>query len=460
MSKRRAQFLLALVLLTAACSGSPAATSAGSGASTSTPATGAAPPATTVAVQPGTTGPGSTGTQAAASGENPCPAGNGVAWSEAATADLTEVAPGIRMAVYPLPDYEGRLWSQWGQGVVLEDGRILSAVGDHDGTGGNSFFYELDPASGRLTQVGDVLSAAPLPDGEGGYGKVHAQMVTGPCGEVYAATYWGSRRDLAYGDTYTGDVLLRLDPAGRTTESLGVPAPGHGLPSMAGSTASGQLYLEAADPFTSERNSGPFVVAAMGSGEVEMTHEDENHEGFRSIAVDATGRAYYSTGSGRLAIYDPATGSVTESQATIPGPSIRAATPPAPDGTVYGVTDEPAELFAISPDGTVRSLGSAADYTASLGLSPDGGTIYYVPGAHGNSWEQGTPLVAVDTASGEQRTMVELNPLTEQAFGLTAGGTYDIAVDPQSGRIFIGLNAAPPGEREAFGQVVAVLVEP
>ena len=68
--------------------------------------------------------------------------------------------------------------------------------------------------------------------------------------------------------------------------------------------------------------------------------------------------------------------------------------------------------------------------------------------------------MAVDTASGEQRTMIELNPLTEQAFGLTAGGTYDVAVDPQSGRIFIGLNAAPPGEREAFGQVVAVLVEP
>ena len=71
------------------------------------------------------------------------------------------------MAVYPLPDYEGRLWSQWGQGVVLEDGRILSAVGDHDGTGGNSFFYELDPASGRLTLVGDVLSAALSPMAKG-----------------------------------------------------------------------------------------------------------------------------------------------------------------------------------------------------------------------------------------------------------------------------------------------------
>ncbi len=79
-----------------------------------------------------------------------------------------------------------------------------------------------------------------------------------------------------------------------------------------------------------------------------------------------TGRAYYSIGSGRLAVYDPATGSVEENSATIPGPTIRAATPPAPDGTVYGVTDLPAELFALSPDGSVRNLGPAAGYTTSL----------------------------------------------------------------------------------------------
>ena len=27
--------------------------------------------------------------------------------------------------------------------------------------------------------------------GAWGYGKIHAQMVVGPCGEVYVATYWG-----------------------------------------------------------------------------------------------------------------------------------------------------------------------------------------------------------------------------------------------------------------------------
>ncbi len=452
---RRARTLLALGFLVAACSPVQTVATAGSDLSISTPTTDAVSAATTLPAEPGTAT-----TPPAATGGNACPPGEGVPWTQDATADLVDVGSGVRMAVYPLPDYEGRLWSQWGQGVVLDDGRVISAVGDHGGTGGNSFFYELDPASGRLTRVGDVLSVAPLPDAEGGYGKVHAQMVTGPCGEVYAATYWGTRRDLSYSEAYTGDVLLRLDPDGRSTESLGVPAPGHGLPSMAGSAANGLLYLEAADPLTSERNSGPFVVAAMESGAVETTHEDDDHEGFRSIAVDAMGRAYYSIGGGGLAVYDPAAGSVSESPATIPGPTIRAATPPAPDGTVYGVTDVPAELFALSPDGSVRNLGPAAGYTTSLGLSPDGGTIYYVPGAHGDSWEQGTPLVAVDTASGEQRTIVELNPLTEQAFGLTAGGTYDVVVDPASGGIFIGLNAAPPGEREAFGQVVAVLVEP
>src|SRR5690606_34918946 len=129
--------------------------------------------------------------------------------------------PRVRAAVYPRPDYEGNPWSQWGQGVVLEDGRFLSAIGDHLGRDGNSYLFEYDPGSDRLVRIGDVAGPAGHEEGDWGYGKVHAQMVTGPCGEVYAATYWGTRSDLVYGGSYDGDVLLRLDPERRTTESLG-----------------------------------------------------------------------------------------------------------------------------------------------------------------------------------------------------------------------------------------------
>ena len=36
----------------------------------------------------------------------------------------------------------GEPWSQWGQGVVLDDGRFISAVGDHRGRDGNAYVYE------------------------------------------------------------------------------------------------------------------------------------------------------------------------------------------------------------------------------------------------------------------------------------------------------------------------------
>ena len=64
--------------------------------------------------------------------------------------------------------------------------------------------------------------------------------------------------------------------------------------------------------------------------------------------------------------------------------------------------------------------------------------------------------MAFDPATGEESVVVELNPLTEEALGLTAGGTYDVVLDAARRRLFVGLNAAPVDQREdtTFGQVV------
>ncbi len=190
-----------------------------------------------------------------AGGDGDCPEPGDAArpWEDGPSVELVTLADGaagprVRAAVYPRPDYEGNPWSQWGQGIVLADGRFLSAIGDHIGRDGNSFLYELDPADGRLTRIGDIASLVGHRPGDWGYGKVHAQMVAGPCGEVYAASYWGTRNDLAVGGSYEGDVLLRLDPQLRTSESLGPILEGHGAPSMAGWADGGLLYAEAADP--------------------------------------------------------------------------------------------------------------------------------------------------------------------------------------------------------------------
>ena len=95
----------------------------------------------------------------------------------------------------PLPPagVRGTPWSQWGQGVVLPDGRFVSAIGDEGTTDANSFVFEYDPATGQLTRTADVLSIAGHHDGDFGYGKIHAQVRLDPCGTVWATTYWGSQ---------------------------------------------------------------------------------------------------------------------------------------------------------------------------------------------------------------------------------------------------------------------------
>ena len=184
----------------------------------------------------------------------------------------------IRAAVYPGPSEQGDPWSQWGQGIVTNDGRFLSAAGNHLGVDGNSYLYEFDPATGNLTLIGDVLSMVDHQPGAWGYGKIHAQMVEGPCGEVYASTYWGTRRDLVYDRGYTGDLLLRLDPAARTMSVLGVPVPGHGTPSMGGSSALGLLYGEATDP-VSQPDAGLFYVTNVATGETTIVDDSPDARG-------------------------------------------------------------------------------------------------------------------------------------------------------------------------------------
>jgi hypothetical protein len=371
--------------------------------------------------------------------------------------DISGSDPGIRAAVYPHPDYEGNPWSEWGQGIVTDDGRYFSAIGDHLGGEGNSYIYEFDPDAGTLTRIADVASLVEPGANDWGHGKIHAQMVAGPCGEIYAATYWGSRRGIESVD-YAGGLLLRIDPGSRTIANLGAPVPGYGIPSLASWPDGGLLYGEAADPNQpAGANAGPFFVYDVKTGEVVFSDDDASHDGFRSIAVGPDGKAYVTYGEGMLSVYDPATNAFADS-ISIPGGRLRAAAAPAEDGTIYAASDRPDAFFAIGPDGSVHDLGTPEGYTASMVYDGDRGVVYSVPGAHGDGYEIGTPLVALDPSTGAQTDVVEVAPLIEAAFGLRAGGTYGIAMDDAARKMYLALNAGPEGSRDTFGEVVLVEV--
>lgn len=371
----------------------------------------------------------------------------------------------VAAAVYPLPDTEGDPWSQWGQGVVLPDGRFISAVGDHLGQDGTSWFYEYDPDSGELTRTAEVGAALGHRRGDWGYGKVHAPMFLGPCNEVITASYWGTRRNLVVGGSYRGDHLLRYDPVTHQVASLGVPIEGFGIPSIAVSADRRWIFGEAVDSASDvEADAGAFFVADAETGEVVHREDDPDHVGFRTVMVSAAGEALYAAAGGDLFRYAPGTDASGRLDGVLPGEWLRSSTPVAPDGSVYGATREPDELFKLDASGEVTDLGPADGYAASLGMSPDGRTLYYVPDAHGGAWTKGAPLMAVDTTTGHQQVVLEVNDMVERAFSLRAGGTYNVVVDPGGERVYIGMNAGPvtgddEEEVEAFGQVVLLVVD-
>ena len=367
-----------------------------------------------------------------------------------------DTSPRVEAVVYPHPGYDGDPWSQWGQGLVLDDGRYLSAIGDHGGPDGNSYVFEYDPATETLTQIIDMLAIVDHTPGDWGFGKIHAQMVRGSCDNVLLTTYWGTRRGIEYTAGYRGDVLINIDPKLKTVGTRGVVHPEHGVPSLAATPDGRLLYAEAVDPLRDD--GGAFLVQSAADGTTLFIDDDPSHTGYRAIAVDADGSAFYSIGEGRLAVYSPESNTRSQLEALIPGDWLRAATEPDSHGTLYGVTRSPEVFFALHPDGTVRTLTNALGYTTSVALSPDGAMLYSVPEAHGRSWQLGAPLMAVDTTTGTQETLVELQPLAEEHLGLRLGGTYNVAIDKSRGTIYVGMNASDASDDSGFGEVVLMIV--
>jgi hypothetical protein len=403
----------------------------------------------------GTTGTDSTATSP---GSDACPSPEEAAQGPSVTAETILDTEGVtvRAAVYPHPEYEGNPWSQWGRGVLTHDGRFLSAIGDHRGKDGNSYFYEFDPDSSQLTLVGDVMSVVEHREGDWGYGKIHGALVRDDC-FVYAATYWGSRRGLEYQGTYHGDHLLRWDPSDHEFESLGVPVERQGIPSLKGFDQGNLVYGEALQP---DDQGATFFVYDVTAGRVSFTGTDRAHVGFRDVMVGEDGAAYFSAGEGELMVHRPGADGVETHPYQLPGDWLRASTEPAPDGTVFGVTREPDRFFAMVPSGEMLDLGPAGGYVASLALDAERERLYYVPHAHGGAWKEGAPVFAVDTRTGDRRVVVELEGAVEEHLGLRLGGSYNTVYDPHSRRLYVGMNAGRLAEEgESFGEVVLLVIE-
>jgi hypothetical protein len=133
---------------------------------------------------------------------------------------------------------------------------------------------------------------------------------------------------------------------------------------------------------------------------------------------------------------------------------IRAATRETPDGKVYTVSSgqgrREATLYEIdTKTEEITDLGTAAvgsqSYIASLSADASGRFVYYVPGAHGGSDQDGSPLVQFDTRTKKKKVIAFLDPFYAKKYGFTPKGTYSVAADPSGERVFVTWNVSRGG---------------
>jgi len=297
----------------------------------------------------------------------------------------------------------------------------------------------------------DVADLLALPAGHYRPGKIHGRLDLGSDGWLYFSTHRGSTRVTTDEYHYQGDWIIRCRPeTGRAEVVAHGPVPRHCIPASV------------LDPrrliFYGGTSAGTGEEVRFFAYDVErrkLLHSAPEGPRRCLILARSSGKVYYTRGeeSGPLMRYDPAqAGPPVE----IPGKiSIRASTEETPQGIVYTVSsgqgDSRAMLYAfdtrtegIEPLGPAR-VGSE-DYITSLDADPTGRYLYYIPGAHGGSESDGSPVVQLDVRARRKKVIAFLHPFYAERHGATLRGTFSSAVDPKGDKLYVTWNVSRGGK--------------
>jgi len=354
---------------------------------------------------------------------------------------VAKTPPTIDFLYYPEQNYPGNPWSVWGDGSVA-GGKYFSAIGNHLAPHGNAFVFEYDPQSKTLRTLVDVQKVLNLPDDYYTPGKIHSRIDMGSDGWLYFGTHRGSTRVTTDEYHYQGDWILRCNPALNKTETVAHgPVANHCIPASVldpdrlifyGGTAPGNLT----DPIT-------FFAYDVAKRKVLCTVENGPYR--YMIFARSTGRVYYvNEDGGPLMRFDPADGKPPVRIAGTIG--LRSATRETADGYVFTVSTRGdgtiwrfnTKTEEIQPIGNTR-VGTQ-DYVASLDVDPSGRYLYYVPGAHGGSQQDGAPVVQFDVQTRKKKVIAFLYPFYPDRYGYTPLGTFGSAVGPSGEVLYITFN--------------------
>ena len=370
---------------------------------------------------------------------------------------IAKEAPTIDFLFYPGQKYPGKPWSNWGDGCVA-NGKYYSGIGDHYAIGrgenlygnGEALAYEYDPKSKNLRALVKVSKFLNLPKEHYAPGKIHSRIDMGSDGWLYYATHRGSPKAAVDANHYKGDWIFRTHPkSGKTEIVVEAPIPKHSIPNSVLDPERMIFYGGTAAGPDAENQEIQFFAYDLKKRK--LLYRCDNGPARYMILAQSTGRLYYVPGNadGELLRYDPVTNKAPQSTGQTIG--IRAATKETKAGKVYSVStgqrSGSATLWEFdTKTEKVRKIGDAPvgsqAYVASLDVGPKGRYLYYVPGAHGGGFRDGSPVVQFDIQTGTRKVLAFLHPFYESKYGFIPKGTYSTEVSEDGDKLYITWNTS------------------
>jgi hypothetical protein len=321
-------------------------------------------------------------------------------------------------------------------------------MGDHKSPRGTAQVYAYDAATRRLRLLVDLQqflesSGARPPDMNYTPGKIHGRLDLGRDGWLYYSTHRGSPTTTTDQFGYRGDWIFRTHPqTGQTEIVAAYPVPRHSIPASVLDPARMIFYGGTA-----------FGKDAPSQAIMFLAYDLQNRKVLKAEAGGFDRYVIFSRSTGRLywdgQKYDPATHTLSPCPAA---PHVRSATQETPQGIVYGTSHTNADLWAFNVrTETLTPLGSGAvgkqEYTTTMDADPTGRCLYYVPGAHGGTAQDGTPVVQFDVKTRKRKVIAFLHPFYAETYGYLPDGTFSTALDPQGDKLYITWNGMRKGSR-------------
>lgn len=383
-------------------------------------------------------------------------------------------------------------WSCWCQANYdTRTGKFYSAVGDHGKYNAHIYLVEYDSAARRITCLPEINKVLGRTEAQFSEGKIHgwldfyrsAQLDTP---HLWFCTYWAKypepdREDYATG--YDGGHIMSYDVLSGDIVDYGVPLVRASWPYHRVDTDRGMMYAVgmfgeflAWDINLQQTRYAGYLPPGMGwweraimiddkTGMVYTTNRDASDTERHFIRYDPVKNRFF-----KLDCHMPVETRASNRGQREGGYSpLRAQTRTrGPDGLFWCVTIG-GRLFTFNPETeeiTDRGYNWPGEqrYTASMDRSPGGRYVYYLPGAHGRGYLDGSPVVQYDTGNGTKKVLAFLFPYYFEQYGYTPGGTFSIKLSDDGGKLFILFNGSfveqgeDGAEGDIFGQCSAMVV--